>query len=48
MDKEAKPAYPNQIKGEAVKFLDGCIQYEAERRETAEQLLSQNFLKIQM
>jgi serine/threonine protein kinase len=48
VDKEAKPAYPNQIAEEAVKFLDRCIQYEADKRDTAEQLQSHSFLKIQM
>ena len=47
IDKKAKPAYPNQIKDETVEFLERCIQYEAEKRFTAEQLLSHTFLKIQ-
>ena len=44
--KQLKPTYPNEISGEAIDFLDRCLEFNPDKRPSAEQLLDHNFVKV--
>jgi serine/threonine protein kinase len=46
---ETKPPYPtNYISDEAFNFLDSCLEFDQEKRPSAEQLLDHPFVKVQI
>ena len=46
---ESKPPYPiNYISDEAVNFLDCCLEFDQEKRPSAEQLLDHPFVKVRI
>ena len=45
-NKQLKPIYPLKISEEATDFLDRCLEFDPNKRPTADQLLDHNFVKV--
>lgn len=44
--KQKKPTYPSPISDEAVNFLNCCLEFDPNKRLSADQLLDHSFVKV--